>query len=107
LYESVLCAVYVLTPCVNFINVLHARFLYERLFSSYVLALNKLSYKKRAHKTMMKLTQACVCNFFGERILAQKELVKQGRATIFTCGPFRALLCVSRARFKSNMTIQS
>jgi len=41
---------------VNFINILHARFLYERLFSSYILALNELSYKKRASKMLMKLT---------------------------------------------------
>jgi hypothetical protein len=33
---------------VNFINVKRATFTYERLFSSYVLALNKLSYKKYA-----------------------------------------------------------
>jgi len=31
-------------------------FLYERLFSSYVLALNKLLYKKFARLTLMKLT---------------------------------------------------
>ena len=35
-------------PAVNFINVKRARFSYKRLFSSYVLALNKLSYKKFA-----------------------------------------------------------
>jgi hypothetical protein len=28
-------------------------------------------------------------------------------ATIFTRGQFRAFICVSRARFKSNMSIQS
>jgi len=43
-------------PFVNFINVKHANFTYESLFSSYVLALNELSYKKRAHKMLMKLT---------------------------------------------------
>jgi hypothetical protein len=53
---------------VNFINILRTRFfvrkrifgakiLYESLFSGYVLALNKLSYEKRAHKMLMKLTQ--------------------------------------------------
>ncbi len=43
---------------VNFINVLHMNFSYERErhFSSYVLALNKLLYEKFAHLTLMKLT---------------------------------------------------
>jgi hypothetical protein len=41
---------------VNFINVKRARFSYERLFSSYVLALNKLSYEKFVHLMLMKLT---------------------------------------------------
>jgi len=45
-----------LTKGVNFINILHTIFLYESLFSSYILALNGLSYKKHAHKTLMKLT---------------------------------------------------
>ncbi len=44
------------TSGVNFINVLRACFSYERLFSSYVLALSKLSYKKCACKMLMKLT---------------------------------------------------
>jgi len=33
-----------------------APFLFESLFSSYVLALNKLSYKKHVSKTLMKLS---------------------------------------------------
>ncbi len=41
---------------VNFINVKRAHFLYECLFSSYILALNELSYKKFARLTLMKLT---------------------------------------------------
>jgi hypothetical protein len=41
---------------VNFINVKRAHFSYERLFSSYVLALNELSYEKFARLTLMKLT---------------------------------------------------
>jgi hypothetical protein len=43
-------------PGVNFINVKRAHFSYERLFSSYVLALNELSYEKFARLTLMKLT---------------------------------------------------
>jgi len=43
-------------PAVNFINVKCANFLYERSFSSYVLALSKNSYKKFVCKTLMKLT---------------------------------------------------
>jgi len=34
--------------------------MYERLFSSYVLALNELSYEKRARKMLMKLSPAVV-----------------------------------------------
>ncbi len=45
-----------LTLGVNFINVLRAHFLYERLLSNYVLALVKNSYKKCACLTLMKLT---------------------------------------------------
>jgi len=41
---------------VNFINVKRAHFLYESLFSSYVLALNELSYEKFARLRLMKLT---------------------------------------------------
>ncbi len=41
---------------VNFINVKRPNFTYESLFSSYILALNKLSYEKRARKMLMKLT---------------------------------------------------
>jgi hypothetical protein len=41
---------------VDFINVKRAKFTYKSLFSSYVLALNELSYEKRTHKTLMKLT---------------------------------------------------
>jgi len=33
------------------------------------------------------------------------KLLDHGRATIFTRGPFLAFSCVSRARFKSNMTM--
>ncbi len=40
----------------NFINVFHAPFSYKSLYSCYVLALNKLSCKKRAHKMLMKLS---------------------------------------------------
>jgi hypothetical protein len=43
-------------PGVNFVNVLRVPFSYESLFSSYVLALNELSYKKRTRKMLMKLT---------------------------------------------------
>ncbi len=43
-------------PLVNFINVKRTNFTYKRLFSSYILALNKLSYKKRLCKTLMKFT---------------------------------------------------
>jgi len=46
-----------LHPGVNFIDVKRAHFSYERLFSSYVLALNELSYKKFARLTLMKLTE--------------------------------------------------
>ncbi len=45
-----------LTPVVNFINFILANFLYERHFSSYVLALSKNLYKIFARLTLMKLT---------------------------------------------------
>ncbi len=41
---------------VNFINVKCANFKYERLFSRYALALNKLSYEKCMQKVLMKLS---------------------------------------------------
>jgi len=41
-------------PVVNFINILRANFLL--LFSSYILAKKALSYEKRAHKMLIKLT---------------------------------------------------
>ncbi len=44
-----------LTPGVNFINVKRTNFLYEHHFSSYILALSKNLYEKRAQKTLMKL----------------------------------------------------
>jgi hypothetical protein len=47
-----------LSPGVNFINVLFARFWYEILFSSYVLALKELLYKKHVRKTLVKFTSA-------------------------------------------------
>jgi len=43
-------------PGVYFTNLKRADFTYKRLFSSYVLALNKLLYKKHAQKTLMKLS---------------------------------------------------
>jgi len=45
-----------LTPGVNFIKVKGENFMYKRLFSSYILALNELLYEKRAQKMLMKLT---------------------------------------------------
>jgi len=42
-----------------FINILCAIFLYERLFSSYVLALNELSYEKRAQKNVDDIEPQC------------------------------------------------
>ena len=45
-----------LLPGVNFINIIRTNFLYECRFSSYVLALLKNSYEKRACITLMKLT---------------------------------------------------
>ncbi len=47
-------------PSVNLINVKRARFTYERLFSSYVLALNKVLYEKFTLLTLMKLTAGYV-----------------------------------------------
>jgi len=43
-------------PGVNFINVKRTHFLYERLFSSYFLAMNELLCKKFARLTLIKLT---------------------------------------------------
>jgi len=45
-----------LTIGVNFINIICMNFLYERRFSSYVLALLKNLYIKFARITLMKLT---------------------------------------------------
>jgi len=47
---------------VNFINVLRTNFLYERRFSSYILALSKNSYDKFARLKLMKLTAGIVNN---------------------------------------------
>jgi len=44
------------TPGVNFINVFLGHFWYESLFSAQSLAVNKLFYKKRVQKMLMKLT---------------------------------------------------
>jgi len=41
---------------INFINIIRTNVLYERHFSSYILALLKNSYEKRARITLMKLT---------------------------------------------------
>jgi len=41
---------------VNLINVLRSPFLYESLFSSYVLEKKALLYEKNSSKTLMKLT---------------------------------------------------
>ncbi len=56
---------YVNEPGVNFINILHTRFLYESLFSSFSLvhfgfdeSTKALSYEKCVRKTLMKLTPA-------------------------------------------------
>jgi len=54
-------------PVANFINVKHAHFLYERLFSSYVLALIELLHEKFASLTLVKLT-------IGVNLLLQKLL---------------------------------
>ena len=48
---------------VYFINVLRTNFLYKRHFSSYVLALKELSYKKFARLTLMKLTAGRLLRF--------------------------------------------
>ncbi len=45
-----------MTPVVNFINVKHANFIYQSLFSSDILAMNELWYEKRARIMLMKLT---------------------------------------------------
>jgi len=44
------------TTGVNFINIIRTNFLYERRFSSYVLALLKNLYEKCARIMLMKLT---------------------------------------------------
>ncbi len=64
---------------VNFINVKRAPFLYEHLFSSYVLALNELSYKKRARITLMKLTAGALTDNFSQVafVCDEKRLTKQ------------------------------
>ena len=48
-----------LTSGVNFINVKRTNISYKRRSSSYVLALSKNLYEKRARKTLMKLTSGC------------------------------------------------
>ncbi len=65
-------------PSVNFINVLRTNFLYERHFSSYVLALKELSYVKFARLTLMKLT-ACLHSqsFSQSKQSIQLSLTKQ------------------------------
>ncbi len=45
-----------LESLVNVIDIKRTNFMHESLFSSYILALNELSYEKRARKTLMKLT---------------------------------------------------
>jgi len=47
---------------VNFINVFRTNFSYERHFSSYVLALSKNLYKKRAQIKLMELNKGQMYN---------------------------------------------
>ena len=58
-------------PGVNFINVKPTNFSYERCFSSYVLALSKNSYEKRAQKNVDEI-DTCWCVNRGENNTIQK-----------------------------------
>jgi len=59
---------------VNFVNVKHTHFLYQRLFSSYVLALNKLSYEKIASLTLMKLTAGFLLMLFEHKVTYKQRI---------------------------------
>jgi len=72
------------TSGVNFINVLRTHFSYEHLFSSYVLALNELSYEKFASLMLMKLTAGVnfinlLCAHFLYKILFKAKQFAEKR----------------------------
>jgi len=66
----------------NFTNVKRTHISYKRLFSSYILALNKLSYKKFARLTFMKLTEGLkfhqhfTSNFVIQKCFLSFSLIK-------------------------------
>ncbi len=62
---------------VNFINVLHARFSYERLFSSYLLALAKNSSEKRAHLMLQHVDEINGRCQFHQRLTSPFFVQKQ------------------------------
>jgi len=88
---------------VNFINIKCAHFLYERLFSSYVLALNKLSYKKIARLTLMKLTAGFER---GEKvpILFFQSQINQAWDFILLLFPMTCSLCLVNSILTSALT---
>ncbi len=83
-------------PIVNFINVKHANFTYESLFSTYILALNELSYEKRAHKTLMKLTPIKVINEGKVRKVGTTKQIKGIRLKKF-CSAIKKFLESTRS----------
>jgi len=71
---------------VIFINILHTEISYERRFSSYVLALLKNLYEKRARITLMKLTTGVIfINSFTRRFFNKSALHKLSRHTVWLC----------------------
>ncbi len=77
---------------VNFVNIICAPFLYESLFSSYVLALNKLSYEKRARKTFMKFTPGVDIHWLGHPRFGFHVILFISPANWFSCSVSKFLV---------------
>jgi len=86
-----------LSPRVNFINLKRTNFTYERLFSSYIWALNELSYKKRAQKTLMKLSPALQLSL--SLIEQFKKLVSSNKFALEKSAKL-ASTCITNAFFR-------
>ncbi len=64
------------SAAVNFINDKCANFTYKSLFSSYILALNELSYEKHARKMLTKLTPEQLLRRFCQKLWPENEKEK-------------------------------
>jgi len=81
IHTQVCWGTYSMLPAVHFINVIRAHFLYKRLFSSYVLALAKNSYKKSAQKNVDEI-DTWMFNF------SETYLLQTNYSSFFRSGKF-------------------